>query len=95
MKRKALGVMVALAATAPAVIAPKLVANVQAQAGANVEYPDVARGHWAYEALNKLSQAGIIEGQPDGNYWGNKPMTRYEFAVAIARLMQINKPGAG
>jgi hypothetical protein len=89
MKRKALGVLVAFAATAPAVVAPQLVVSAQAQpAGAqNAEYPDVPRGHWAYEAINKLSQAGVLEGYPDGNYYGNKPMTRYEFAVAIARLM--------
>jgi hypothetical protein len=35
--------------------------------------------------LNRLSQAGIIEGHPNGTYAGNKPMTRYEFAFAIAR----------
>jgi len=94
MKRKALGVLVAFAATAPAVIAPQLVASAQAQpAGAqNAEYPDVPRGHWAYEAINKLSQAGVLEGYPDGNYYGNKPMTRYEFAVAIARLLQRQGP---
>ncbi len=86
MKRKAIGVLVALAATAPAIVAPKLVAPAQAQAPA--EYPDVPRGHWAYEAINKLSQAGILEGMPDGTYMGNKAMTRYEFAVAIARLLQ-------
>ena len=84
MKRKALGVMVAFAATAPAIVLPTLTAPAQAQAAA--EYPDVPRGHWAYDAINKLSQAGILEGRPDGNYYGNQAMTRYEFAVAIARL---------
>src|SRR5688500_15394487 len=90
MKRKAIGVLVALAATAPAIVAPKLVAPAQAQAPA--EYPDVPRGHWAYEAINKVGQAGIIEGMPDGTYMGNKAMTRYEFAVAIARLLQKIQP---
>jgi len=97
MKRKALGVLVAFAATAPAVVSPQLVASAQAQPAnaQNAEYPDVPRGHWAYEAINKLSQAGIIEGLPDGNYYGNKPMTRYEFAVAIARLLQRPTGGGG
>ena len=93
MKRKAIGVLVAIAATAPAIVTPKLVAPAQAQAAA--EYPDVPRGHWAYEAINKLSQAGIIEGMPDGTYMGNKAMTRYEFAVAIARLLQKIPTGGG
>ena len=86
MKHKAtLGVMLAFAAAAPAVVVPQLVAQAQAQDQA--EYPDVPRGHWAYNAIDKLSRAGIIEGLPSGNYAGNKPMTRYEFAVAIARLL--------
>jgi len=89
MKRKALGVFLALAATVPAIVAPPLAPSAEAQAttAERVEYPDVPRGHWAYEALNRLSQAGIIEGLPNGTYAGNKAMTRYEFAVAIARLL--------
>jgi len=93
MKRKALGVVLALAATAPAIVAPKLVAQAQAQTTERAEYPDVPRGHWAYDAIDALSRAGIIEGRPGGVYEGNRPMTRYEFAVAIARLLQ-KIPGA-
>src|SRR5688572_15906698 len=98
MKHKAtLGVMIAFAAAAPAVVVPQLVAQAQAQdvaAGQDrAEYPDVPRGHWAYEAIDKLSRAGVIEGRPDGNYWGNQAMTRYEFAVAIARLLQMQSTG--
>jgi len=99
MKRKAtLGALLALAAAAPAIVAPRLVATANAQPAttAPAEYPDVPRGHWAYEALNRLSQAGIIEGLPNGTYAGNKPMTRYEFAVAIARLLdKIPASGGG
>lgn len=95
MKRQAkLGMLLALAAAAPAIVAPKLSAPAHAQDRA--EYPDVPRGHWAYEALDKLSRAGIIEGRPGGVYEGNRPMTRYEFAVAIARLLdRIPTGGVG
>jgi len=108
MKRKVrLGAFLALAAAAPAIIAPRLVATATAEEGAaagtlegaaagtmaRAEYPDVPRGHWAYEALNRLSQAGIIEGLPNGTYAGNKSMTRYEFAVAIARLLDKMNTG--
>jgi FtsZ-binding cell division protein ZapB len=43
-----------------------------------------------------LQQAGIVIGYPDLTYGGKRAMTRYEFAVAIARLLPlINKtPGA-
>lgn len=86
MKVKSLGVALALVAAAPAVIAPQLVATAHAQDRA--EYPDVPKNHWAYEAIDRLSKAGIIEGQPGGVYQGNKPLTRYEFAVAVARLLE-------
>jgi hypothetical protein len=87
-----LGALIAVFAAAPAVVAPQLVANAQAQDAAATtaaaEYPDVPTNHWAYAAINRLSQAGIIEGLPSGAYGGNRAMTRYEFAVAIARLLE-------
>jgi hypothetical protein len=92
-KKVKLGALLAIAAAAPAIVAPQLVAPAHAQDRDVAEYPDVPRGHWAYEALNKLSQAGIIEGRPGGNYYGNQPMTRYEFAVAIARLLERGTGG--
>ena len=88
MKRKAtLGIALVIAAAAPSVLAPRVVHAQDAANPAPAEYPDVPRGQWANQALNKLSQIGVIEGLPNGNYYGNKPMTRYEFAVAIARLL--------
>lgn len=106
MNRKtSLGVLLALAATAPAVLVPRLVPAANAQAGTltapgapaagadRAEYPDVPRNHWAYQAIDRLSRAGIIEGYPNGTFSGGRPMTRYEFAVAIARI--LDKMGAG
>jgi len=78
--------LVAVAATVPAVVAPRLVTPAQAQAAK--EFPDVPTDHWAYAALQKLAAAGILEGYPpSGAYVGARPMTRYEFAVAIARVL--------
>jgi hypothetical protein len=89
MKRKAaLGALLALVAAVPAVVAPQLVSSANAQTTRDAaEFPDVPRTHWAYEAVNRLAAAGIIEGRENGLYVGNAPMTRYEFAVAIARLL--------
>jgi len=50
-------------------------------------FSDVPTDHWAYAAVDKLKNAGIVEGYPDKTYGGPRPMTRYEFAVAIARLL--------
>jgi len=89
MKRTAkLGAMLAIFAAAPAIVAPVLVDQASAQTTREAaEFPDVPRGHWAYEAINRLAAAGIIEGREGGVYVGNASMTRYEFAVAIARLL--------
>lgn len=97
MKRNAaMSALLALAVGTPALVAPIAAPSLApvAQAQAPAEYPDVPLDHWAYPAINKLSQAGVLEGYPSGQYNGGRAMTRYEFAVAIARLLQ-NLPAAG
>ena len=63
-----------------------------AQAGAaSGPFADVPADHWAYSAVDTLQKAGIVIGYPDGTYSGKRAMTRYEFAVAIARLLPLIK----
>lgn len=50
-------------------------------------FSDVPVNHWAYEAVTTLSKLGIISGMPDGTFQGNNPMTRYQVAVALKKLM--------
>jgi hypothetical protein len=50
-------------------------------------FSDVPQDHWAYNAVNKLAEAGILEGYPDGTFKGKERLTRYEFAQAIARML--------
>lgn len=50
-------------------------------------YDDVPRDHWAYNALDYLTERGVLEGYPDGFFKGDRTLTRYEFAQAIARLL--------
>jgi hypothetical protein len=57
-------------------------------------FADVPADHWAYQSVDTLQKAGIVIGYPDGTYGGKRAMTRYEFAVAIARLMPLLN-GAG
>jgi hypothetical protein len=52
-------------------------------------YPDVPETHWAFHAISTLSKQGIFEGFADGNYHGSKPMSRYEFAVTLARVLRL------
>jgi len=59
-------------------------------------FADVPADHWAYQSVDTLQKAGIVIGYPDGTYGGKRAMTRYEFAVAIARLMPLlGNNGAG
>ncbi len=50
-------------------------------------FSDVPSDHWAYDAINKLVAAGIVEGYPDGEYKGQQSMTRYEMAVMVSRAL--------
>lgn len=46
-------------------------------------FPDVPENHWAYDALLVLKNDGLLIGYPDGLFKGQRPLSRYEFAVAI------------
>ena len=60
-----------------------------AQGAASGPFADVPTDHWAYTSVEKLRDAGIVIGYPDMTYGGKRAMTRYEFAVAIARLLAL------
>jgi DNA-binding protein YbaB len=51
-------------------------------------FPDIPENHWAYEYVDKLAAAGIIEGYPDGNFNGDRMMSRYEFAAMLYHAIQ-------
>lgn len=55
--------------------------------GSDDLFPDVPANHWAYEYVTKLKQAGILAGYPDGNFAGDRMMTRYEFAAIVYRAI--------
>jgi len=64
-----------------------LLALALAPAFAEQPFSDVPQDHWAYAAIDKLAASGIIEGYPSGRFDGKRSMTRYEFAAAIARIV--------
>ncbi len=51
-------------------------------------FPDVPENHWAYEYVATLAGNDVVEGYPDGNFGGDRMMTRYEFAAIVYRAMQ-------
>ena len=56
-------------------------------------FQDVPQSHWAYEAVTELQSKGILLGYPDGYFRGKRPLTRYEFAVALQRALAKIGPG--
>ncbi|WP_408955136.1 S-layer homology domain-containing protein [Natroniella sp. ANB-PHB2] len=50
-------------------------------------FADVQGHHWAYDALNQVAEAGILEGYEDGTYRGEEELTRYQVAVLTARML--------
>ena len=61
--------------------------GVTASAYAANPFSDVPAGHWAYDSINKLAAAGVIEGYGDSTFGGDKLMTRYEMAQIVAKAM--------
>ncbi|MGM0411414.1 MAG: S-layer homology domain-containing protein, partial [Bacillota bacterium] len=51
-------------------------------------FTDVEEDHWAYEAVNQLVAAGVIEGYPDGTFKGDENMSRFEVAQAVNRALE-------
>ena len=69
------------------VLAMAMALGVNASAYAANPFSDVPAGHWAYDSINKLAAAGVIEGYGDSTFGGDKLMTRYEMAQIVAKAM--------
>jgi len=69
------------------VLAMAMALGVTASAYAANPFSDVPAGHWAYDSVNKLAAAGVIEGYGDTTFGGDKLMTRYEMAQIVAKAM--------
>ena len=50
-------------------------------------FSDVPSDHWSYDAVQMLEEKGLVEGYPDGLFKGDRPMTRYEMAMVVARVV--------
>ena len=76
----------ATALLAAALILPSATEPVQA-----ATFKDVPTTHWAHNAIDTISNEGIINGYPDGTYRLNEPVTRAQAAKIIA-LATKTKP---
>lgn len=50
-------------------------------------YADLRDRHWAFPAVAELTQEGLLQGA-GGQFLGNRPFTRFEMAVVLARLVR-------
>ena len=58
-------------------------------------FPDVPENHWAYKYVKNLAERGYLKGYPDGEFKGDRAMTRYEYAAIIYRALQNGAPSDG
>lgn len=78
----ALGLGAASAQTAPATTTPAPATTAQV-----TQFSDVPAGHWAKDAVDRITQCGLIQGFPDGTFRGNENLTRYQAALIFHRLL--------
>lgn len=48
---------------------------------------------WAVGSVNRITGKKIMSNLPDGKFHGEKPVTRYELAVALDRFVQYIEAG--
>ena len=64
-------------------------------ASGTMTFPDVPENHWAYQYVKYLTEHGYLQGYPDGEFKGDRALTRYEYAAIIYRALQNGAPSDG
>ncbi|HWR42971.1 S-layer homology domain-containing protein [Sporomusa sp.] len=54
-------------------------------------FDEVPAKHWTYDPMQTLAKAGIVDGYGDATFKGDKPLTRYEMAIIVAKAMSKAK----
>lgn len=67
-----------------------LAASIPSLAQGAAAFNDIPPNHWAKDAVQTLTDLGIFEGplSTRDKFVGNQPMTRYQAAMALARMIQ-------
>ncbi|GAA5511504.1 hypothetical protein Dcar01_00215 [Deinococcus carri] len=78
--------------TAPATTTPATTTTAATQV---TTFTDVPAGHWAKDAVDVITQRGLIQGFPDGTFRGNENLTRYQAALIFYRLLQTGALSSG
>lgn len=54
------------------------------------KFADVSKNHWAYDAIEKLADKGILNGKGDGSFAPDSGVTREEFVKIIVVAFDLN-----
>ncbi|MDZ7705234.1 MAG: S-layer homology domain-containing protein [Trueperaceae bacterium] len=65
-----------------------------AQPPRDAPFTDVAAGHYAAEAVERVREAGIFIGFPDGTFRGEEPLTWSQAELVLARLLAATGIGS-
>ena len=65
-----------------------LLTGITGLAAANNPFTDVPEGHWAYNSINKLVDAGIVEGYNNGHYGGDRLITAMKWHRLLLKRWQ-------
>jgi hypothetical protein len=56
---------------------------------AAISYTDVPKNHWAYDAISRVTAAGVAGGYGDGTFAPNRHITRAEMAAMLGNALGI------
>lgn len=56
-------------------------------------FKDVPKDHWAADSVQIVKTDGVMNGYPDATFKGDKPVTRYELAAALERMIAFIQQG--
>ncbi|MEI7024098.1 S-layer homology domain-containing protein [Paenibacillus sp. y28] len=66
----------------------------QPEKQASKSYTDVSAGHWAMEAIQQVTKAGLMDGYPDASFKPDRTITRAEMAVIAVRTLSAAPSGS-
>lgn len=58
-------------------------------------FKDVPKDHWAADSVQMVATDGVMKGYPDTTFKGDKPVTRYELAVALGNMIEFIEQSLG
>lgn len=68
--------------------------TVDATNESRLQFIDIDETYWAYEAIMRVKQSGIVTGYNDGTFRPNQVISREEMAVTLYRALLLNKKQA-